>query len=496
MAIGFAKVNFVQRSAGQNACAKSAYIGRDKIHFQGTAFSEAKVYDWSHKDKVVFNEILLPKHVSKIFLNPEVLWNEAEAKENRQNSQTAMEMVLALPDDLEVSIEDKIELIKSYVQENYVDKGLGAQIAIHPPESKIQFDPEADELENFDHNWHAHVLLTTRLFKENGEELEDAKARHLMPVMRRNKLGIPSVISGPDNGKLWGEHQNRFFESKGMSLRVDPNGAIAQIHLGPTRLRGRAFSLLEKNEELKQLNIEEIKNPEKLLEKVIEQNNIFTPDDLRRIIDKFVGHQYASELVKAVIDQPNVIQLLDPETGKLPIDPKTDKPIEKYTTVEVLLEEKKCLTHASNIQKKDALKVNANECFEQFSSHLTPEQKVAFQNILNGSRLSCIEGHAGTGKSHLLVALKNAYEKEGYAVRAFGPDSATAQVLKEKGFSTADNVYHFLFSINRAETNQKSEYWKANQLKRGHPYFSKGKEKESQKSLKINEGKEVGLLMK
>ena len=137
MAIGFGRLGFIQRSAGKNACAKSAYIGRERIHFYGTEFAEAKTYDWSHGEKIVYNEILLPKHVNKIYLSPEVLWNAVEAKENRINSQTALELVLALPDDKEVSIEDKIELIKSYVQENYIDKGLAAQITIHPPTLKL-----------------------------------------------------------------------------------------------------------------------------------------------------------------------------------------------------------------------------------------------------------------------------------------------------------------------------------------------------------------------
>ena len=154
---------------------------------------------------MVFNEVLLPEHASKTFLNPEALWNAAEAIENRQNSQAAMEMVLALPDDLEVTLEDKIELVKSYVEEYLVDKGLGAQIAIHPPDTKIQLDPEAGELENLDHNWHAHVLLPTRFFTENGEGLGE-KARDLLPVVRNGK-----VISGPELGRTVGRVSKSLF---------------------------------------------------------------------------------------------------------------------------------------------------------------------------------------------------------------------------------------------------------------------------------------------
>ena len=493
MAIGFARLEFVQRSAGKNACAKSAYIARDKIHFSGTEFAEAKTYDWTSKEKVAYQEIILPTHANRSFLNAEVLWNAAEAKENRSNSQTAMEVVLALPDDLEVSFEDKIELAKSFVQNNFVDKGLGAQLVIHPPESKIQLNPETGEIEKLDHNWHAHVLLTTRCFTEDGESLENKKARALMPTIRNGK-----VISGPNWGELWTEHQNQFFESRGMSLRVDSNGVVAQIHLGPVRLRGRALSILEKNEIQKELNAEEIRNPAKLLEKITERKNIFSREDLARVINKFIGPNGAKELVDAVISQRNVVQLFDRETGKLPLNSKTGEPEEWYTTMEVLLEEKRCLLHADKIHQKGAFHVSFYQCLDQFSSNLTCEQKTAFENILRGKRLNCIEGHAGTGKSHLLVALKNAYENEGYTVRAFGPDSSTAQVLKEKGFAIADNIYHFLFSVNRFEKSQEKfnqQYKKTNHLKRVKPHFSEqNKDKPIKEGLQISKGKEIWLI--
>ena len=61
MAIGFARLEFVKRSAGKNACAKAAYNGRERIHFNGTNFSPKMTYDWSFKEKPVYHEILLPK---------------------------------------------------------------------------------------------------------------------------------------------------------------------------------------------------------------------------------------------------------------------------------------------------------------------------------------------------------------------------------------------------------------------------------------------------
>ena len=95
----------------------------------------------------------------------------------------------------------------------------------------------------------------------------------------------------------------------------------------------------------------------------------------------------------------------------------------------------------------------------------------------------------------MLVSLKKAYESEGFTVRAFGPDSATSEVLKEKGFSSADNIYSFLFHPHNLENNG-NNYWRATQLKRGRPYFSKSSKpgKTSKENLQIKKGKEIWMI--
>src|SRR5436853_1855596 len=101
MPICFIRIEFVQRSAGKNACSKAAYIARGIIKFFGTEFAKANTYNWSNREKVPYQEVLLPIHVNRSFLNPEILWNAVEANETRVNSQVALEVALALPDDLE-----------------------------------------------------------------------------------------------------------------------------------------------------------------------------------------------------------------------------------------------------------------------------------------------------------------------------------------------------------------------------------------------------------
>ena len=273
MAIAFARVEFGSRSSSKNACAKASYNSRTTIRFNGNLFQEPEIYRrWSSMTQPVYHEIVLPDNANKKFFDIEVLWNHAEQKETRKNSQIYFELVLALPDDEAITLEDKIKMTKSFVKQHFIDKGLGGQINIHAP---AEGKNEEDKLEKESHNWHAHIIFTTRRFMENGEELGE-KARDLMPAVRTNDR-----VYGTKWGKEWAEFQNAYFEEMGISLRVDPTGIVAQKHLGPVRMRARAQSLIEENDLLISLNKLESLDPKNILEKLTETKNIFSHQECR-----------------------------------------------------------------------------------------------------------------------------------------------------------------------------------------------------------------------
>lgn len=474
MPIGFARVEFVKRSEGKNAIAKSAYNSREKMSFEGNCVLKPAVYNFSKRVNPVYHEILLPEGVSENFKIAEVLWNAVEAKEKKINSQVAIDLVLALPDDEALTIEDRVELARGFVEGQIIKTGLAAQIDIHPPEKKILFTEDYELLgiskglqgvvsnekngllevklqnsenkeivfnpEKFkgfqikEHNWHAHVLATTRRFKSNGLEFEDHKPRELLPQVRKGR-----VVSGLDWGKLWTDHQNQFFKDRGMALRVDVNSIVPQEHLGPVRMRGRAFDLLTEHDSAKELNNQLSQSPKEALNKITERLSVFTKDDVDRFFEKHVQSDDYQTLKELFWQQPNIIQLLDKETGNR---------VDKFSTQEIIDEEKSIIRIANRIRSREAL--NFTKSKEAVS--LTKEQKIAFSNVVEGQRLSCIQGFAGTGKSHLLSALAQSYQNNGYYVRAFGPDNATCNVLKEKkGLENSENVMKFLFALHNGK---------------------------------------------
>lgn len=483
MAIGYARVEFVKRSNGKTACAKAAYNAKTCIEFQGNSYLGPETYNWSSKTPPAYHEILLASGVHEKFKSPQTLWNAVECKEKKINSQVAIELLLALPDDKVITVDDRIHLAKTFIQEHFINKGLAAQIDIHSPERRIQitqnnkekglfkgmngniieekpnswtvqfdssrkisFDP--NEFTGFierENNWHAHVLITTRRFQENGLDLGE-KARDLMPRICNGK-----VISGADWGKLWIDHQNRYFQSKGLNLQVDPTGIQPQEHLGPFRMRGRAFSLLEEHGRLIEKNEILSKNPHEILNKLTERQSVFTKEDLDAFLEKHVPFDLQKTLKEAFWKQKEVIPLINKETGEF---------TGKFSSESVINEERQILRLADHIHAKNTFKISYQNA-PDFSRSLNSEQRIAFDSIIHAKKLVCLQGYAGTGKSYLLASLKDFYSHAGYKVRAFGPDSATADILKEKGFASSENIFRFLFGLhnNRRKIAKGNEVW-------------------------------------
>lgn len=107
--------------------------------------------------------ILKPEHAPKWALDRERLWNEVEKIEKHPNSQLAREVLLSLPKEL--SELEQTRLVKNYVQNEFVNHGMVADVSIH---------------RNDKNNPHAHVLLTMRPFNENGEW--DSKSKRVQQL--------------------------------------------------------------------------------------------------------------------------------------------------------------------------------------------------------------------------------------------------------------------------------------------------------------------------
>lgn len=415
MAIQFARVQYVSRSTGANSCRKAAYNERAQIRCERTG----EVFHFQHKRDNVYHEILLPEGVDLKFKNSSVLWNAAEHAERRVDSQVAKEAVVALPDDKEISLEDRIELSHRIAKEFFLSKGLAVQIDIHAPHDE-------------DKNWHVHMLATTRRFSEDGKSLNAYKARDTDPTIRRGFVTEAELV-----GEKVRDIQNAYFKEKGLELRVDPIGIVPQEHLGPVRMRHHMNDALKRSELIREANESLAKDPEVILEALGKNKAVISRRDIERFITKHVPRDDQEDLLKGVFSNQNLVKLYNPLREE-----------ELYTLKETRALEKKLLRFAASLHGKERaplLDAVRNQVKEQYS--LSLEQQAAYDHVTQASNnLSIIQGRAGVGKSTVLRPIREAHEASSYRVIGLAPTHKVAQDMLEDGFREATTCHAFLFA--------------------------------------------------
>lgn len=146
MAIFHMSFSNISAGKGRSAIASAAYRSGKKLFDQ----KEGRSYFYA-RSVMPESFILTPKNAPEWASDREQLWNEVERKDRRANSRYAKEFNVALP--VELSEDEQKELLTKYVQENFVDEGMVADVAIHRDHSD---------------NPHAHVMLTNRPFNPDG----------------------------------------------------------------------------------------------------------------------------------------------------------------------------------------------------------------------------------------------------------------------------------------------------------------------------------------
>ena len=147
MAIYNCSIKIIGRSSGKSAVASSAYRSGTKLLDKETG----QVHDYTRKAGVIYHEVSLCKNAPKEYENREILWNAVHEVEKASNAQLAREIEIALPIEFDNTLQK--EAIREYVQ-TFVEEGMCADWALH---------------NKGDGNPHAHILLTTRPIKGNGE---------------------------------------------------------------------------------------------------------------------------------------------------------------------------------------------------------------------------------------------------------------------------------------------------------------------------------------
>jgi hypothetical protein len=439
MAIQFARIEITGRAKGGNACCKSAYNARGIIKDEKTNIT----YNFQNCSDNIYHKVLLPEQADAKFQSISTLMNNIEQSEKQKNSQLLKDIVIALPDDKELNLQDRINITHRIIDKmEWVKNGLAVQIDIHEPH-----DGEK--------NYHAHLLVLTRRFTACGMFLAPKKARDLNPEF---KTGSGKNFIVPEEDIIHEKTKriiNEYFEELGLDNRVDEIGLISQEHVGPMRMRSHLNQVVVRNDERKIVNIESLKTGKDVLDRITKRSSIFTKKDLERIVKCVPNNIRASELVNEALDSNNIIKLYEENSTSTNF----------YTTNEVRDEEFKLLRLSnyigSNKNKLLRSKDRNLEYLTEINKTLNIQQQEALSHLLYENKgIRILQGRAGTGKSLVLGKLADIVNKNATIdLIGLAPTHKAKQELMSVNYEKTD-------TINRAVLTKKIKMLKTIDSKR------------------------------
>ena len=393
MAIYHFSGTMISRSQGRSVIACAAYRAGEKL------FDERyqKTQDYSKRQDVVYDQLLTPANFPEWAQVREKLWNEVERVELRKDAQLAREFNFALPKEL--SLEENIKLAEEFTKEAFVARGMVADLAIH-------VDYKSDGA-----YYHAHVMLTTRAINEQGfgQKVRNWNSKDLLLKWREQ----------------WAEYSNRYLALNDHDLKIDHRTLVEQQialepqhKIGPVGVQEQLAKLADHQRIARENGERLLADPQIALKAITHQQSTFSYQDLARFVHRHtVDAEQFTRVYELVKSQSNIV--------KLGLD---DRQQERYTTQEMLDLEVKMLNQARDLFTKKDHPVTTKIDLAHFG--LSAEQQTAFEYLIAAGDLKCVIGYAGTGKSYLLGAAKDAWEQQGFRVQGVTLSGIAAESLE------------------------------------------------------------------
>lgn len=407
MAIYHFSAKIISRGAGRSAVAAAAYRAATRLHDERLG----RTHDFSNKAGVVHSEVMLPEGAPERFAYRQTLWNEVEAGEKRKDAQLAREVEFAIP--REMTQEQGIALAREFVAREFVERGMVADLNVH-------WDIGADG----DAKPHAHVMLSLRQIEGYGF---GAKVRGW------NATALLQHWRG-----AWAEHVNDRCAALGIDARIDHRSYAEQgITLEPQHKIGAAGARREaKGEDAERADdhraiarsngAQILADPGVGLAALTRQQATFTHRDLAKFAHRHSDGQEQFERVVAAMRHHDSIVAL----GR---DGRGD---ERFTTHAMLSSEQRLVRDAAQLEASTVHNVSRGDKVAALAVeaargvNLSAEQRGAFDHVLRPSGLALVSGYAGTGKSTMLGAAREAWGLGGYRVQGAALSGIAAENLQ------------------------------------------------------------------
>jgi Ti-type conjugative transfer relaxase TraA len=373
-------------------------------------------HDFSAKRGVVHSEVMLPEKAPEAWSDRERLWNDVEAFEIRKDAQLAREVEFALPRELTHA--QGIELARDFVQAEFVDQGMIADLNVH-------WDMAEDGMPKP----HAHVMLTMRSVDGNGfgQKVREWNRTEMVERWRERwaKLANQHLAELDIDARI----DHRSLERQGIALEPQSQiGAPAKrIEVRGIEGGGTEADRAEMHREIARGNGERIiADPSVALDAITHQQSTFTQRDMAKFAHRHSdGIDQFNEVMGAMRNAPDLVELGKDARGE-----------DRFTT-NAMIEAERRLHRAAELMAererhpvKDADRQASVARAERRGFVLSGEQADALAHVTDGRDLGVVVGHAGTGKSAMLGVAREAWEAAGYEVRGVALSGIAAENLQ------------------------------------------------------------------
>ncbi len=407
MAIYHFSAKVVSRANGSSAVASAAYRSASRLHDERLD----RDHDFTNKAGVIHSEVLLPPGAPERLSDRTVLWNEVEGAEKRKDAQLAREVEFSIP--REMTREQSIALARDFVAEQFVKRGMVADLNVHWDKAK-DGSPKP----------HAHVMLAMREVDGDGfgKKVRDWNSTELLKDWR----------------EAWGAHVNERMAELGIDTRIDHRTLAAQgidlepqHKIGPAALRrpeqGLEAERIEDHARIARTNgAKIIAEPAIALDAITRMQATFTTRDLAAFAFRHSdGKDQFDQVMGAVRSSPELVAL-----------GRDGRDQERFTSRDMIAVETRLERAGDELAGRGGHGLPAAAVDRAIAAAgsnglmLGGEQETALRHIAGPGDLAMVVGYAGTGKSAMLGVARDGWEASGYQVRGAALSGIAAENLE------------------------------------------------------------------